>query len=381
PELYHAAILNPRLPGRAYANTVLVGKNYFQDAEQVGEVRYAVGYKPLILDGHIVGVLAVPELYRQREINEELAHRNAYTVGVYAIILIVLIVVGFVLASRLSRPLRQLSEASRSVGRGNLDVELKPSTSDEVGELMISFNDMVKELRQSRDQIARAERELAWKEMAKQVAHEIKNPLTPMRLSVQHLRTAFHDNAPDLKSLVDRVTQTVIEQIDALSRIATEFSNFARMPERKYERVDLHQLLTETVSLFQEIRGVEFRLNFCDTSPTLVADRDELQRVFINLIRNGVQAMDSGGTISIQTSLEDHRCTIRIADTGPGIPRSIQEKVFEPNFSTKTDGTGLGLAIAKRVIEGLNGSIELESEMGRGTMFIIKIPLQALTND
>ncbi|HEY4612288.1 MAG TPA: ATP-binding protein, partial [Bacteroidota bacterium] len=244
-------------------------------------------------------------------------------------------------------------------------------------ELMTSFTEMVKELKHSREQISRAERELAWKEMAKQVAHEIKNPLTPMKLSVQHLRTAFRDKAPDFGAIVERVTQTVIEQIDALSRIASEFSNFARMPERTFERVDVHQLLMETVGLFQEIQGVEFRTNFSDIVPTLVADRDELRRVFINLIRNSVQAMEQGGTVSVDTSVVDHRCVVRLRDTGPGIPPSIQGKVFEPNFSTKTDGTGLGLAICRRIIEDLNGTIELESELGKGTTFTITLPLQA----
>ncbi len=381
PELYHAAILDPRLVGKAYAQAVLVGRSYFQDIEQVGEVRYAVGYKPLLIGDHIVGVIAVPALYRQQEIDEELARRNAYTVGTYAVILVVVIVGGFVIANRLSRPLRQLTEASRKVGHGDLNVEVKPLSNDEIGELMNSFNEMVKELRQSRSQIARAERELAWKEMAKQVAHEIKNPLTPMKLSMQHLRTAFKDRVPDLEALVERVTQTVIEQIEVLSRIASEFSNFARMPERKFERVDVHRLLSESISLFQEIRGIEFRAKFSDTTPTLVADSDELRRVFINLLRNSVQAMEQGGTISVETSIEGHRCIIRFVDTGPGIPKSIQQKVFEPNFSTKTDGTGLGLAICRKIVEDLNGTIELESEERKGSTFTVKIPLQPIAND
>jgi signal transduction histidine kinase len=377
PELYQTAILDSRLSGQAYANTVLVGRNYFQQVEQIGEVPYTVGYKPLVLNDRIVGVLAIQALYRQREIDEELAQRNVYTMGVYALVLVVLIILGFVLAHRLSRPLRELTMASREVARGNLEVQVTPTTTDEIGELMKSFNDMVRELRVSREQIVRAERESAWKEMAKQVAHEIKNPLTPMKLSVQHLRRAFHDQAPDFPALLERITQTVIEQIDALSRIASEFSNFARMPERTYERVDVHLLLRETINLFREIRGVEFRTKFSDTSPVIVADRSELQRVFINLIRNSVQAMEQGGTITIETSVQSQRCIIALTDTGPGIPPSLQHKVFEPNFSTKTDGTGLGLAISRRIIEDLNGTIQLTSEVGKGTTFTIILPTQS----
>jgi signal transduction histidine kinase len=377
PELYQTAILDSRLPGQAYANTVLVGRSYFQDVEQIGEVPYTVGYKPLMLGDRIVGVLAVQALYRQREIDEELAQRNVYTMGVYALVLVVLIILGFVLAHRLSRPLRELTMASREVARGNLEVQVTPMTTDEIGELMKSFNDMVRELRVSREQIVRAERESAWKEMAKQVAHEIKNPLTPMKLSVQHLRRAYHDKAPEFPALLERITQTVIEQIETLSRIASEFSNFARMPERSYERVDVHLLLRETINLFREIGGIEFRTKFSDTTPVIVADRSELQRVFINLIRNSVQAMEKGGTITIETSVQDHRCVIAFTDTGPGIPPSIQQKVFEPNFSTKTDGTGLGLAISRRIIEDLNGTIQLTSAVGKGTTFTIILPTQS----
>jgi signal transduction histidine kinase len=201
-----------------------------------------------------------------------------------------------------------------------------------------------------------------------------------MKLSLQHLRRAFNDRAPDFPALLEQISQTVVEQIDALSRIASEFSNFARMPERSYERVDVHQLLRETITLFQEIRGIEFRTKFSDTTPVLVADRQELQRVFINLIRNSIQAMEQGGTISLVTSYDGHRCVIHCSDTGPGIPPDIQQKVFEPNFSTKTDGAGLGLAIARRIIEDLDGTIELTSEIGKGTTFTIRLPAQAGTH-
>jgi nitrogen fixation/metabolism regulation signal transduction histidine kinase len=241
---------------------------------------------------------------------------------------------------------------------------------------MASFNDMVEELRTSREQIARIEREQAWKEMAKQVAHEIKNPLTPMKLSVQHLRQAFRDKVPNLEEIVARVTQTVIEQVDVLSRIASEFSNFARMPEPRFERVHVHELLRETVSLFREVEGIEFRTNFGNTHPVVVADPDELRRVFINLVRNSVQAMDRGGRITLTTAVEDGFCRVSIVDTGYGIPPHLKERVFQPNFSTKTDGTGLGLAICRRIIEDLNGTIELESEVGRGTSVVIRLPVQ-----
>jgi signal transduction histidine kinase len=376
PELYRAAILDRRLTGIAYANTVILGRTFFSDLESIGQISYIVGYRPIVLRGRVVGVLSVPALYRQQEIDQELAQRNAFMLGAYAFVVLIIIVVGILLANRLSKPLRDLSEAATSIGKGNLEVQLTVRSADEVGELVRSFNEMTKELKASRENVARAERELAWKEMAKQVAHEIKNPLTPIKLSIQHLLQAYKDGVKDYGQILQRVSATVIEQIEVLSRIASEFSNFARMPERRFERVDVRQLLQETVALFGDVRGIEFRTKFSDTRAILVADKDELRRVFINLIRNSVQAMEKGGMISVELEVLDRICTIAITDTGSGIPDELQPKVFQPNFSTKTDGMGLGLAIAVKVVEDLNGTIHLRSAVGKGTTIEMRIPLK-----
>ncbi|MEX0602191.1 MAG: ATP-binding protein [Bacteroidota bacterium] len=374
-ELYEAAILDPRLSGNAFANLVVLGKPFHMETEQVGEVSYAVGFMPIAVNGRVFGVLSVPTLYRQSEIEEEIAQRNAFMFSVYTVILLATLAAGVVMAYRLSRPLRELTAAARAVGRGNLDIALDVRSSDEIGELVGSFNDMVREIRENREELAKVERRLAWREMAKQVAHEIRNPLTPMKLSMQHLRQAFQDNAPDLGEIVKEVTQTVIEQIDALARIASEFSQFARMPERAYEHVEVRTLLDEAIALFRNMKGIEFRTNFADTEAALVGDRDELRRVFINLIRNSVQAMDGAGTITVDLMRVDGDCVIRFHDTGPGIAPGLQQKVFQPNFSTKTDGTGLGLAIVRQVIEDLEGTISLTSSPGAGATFEIRIPL------
>ncbi len=376
PELYQSGLLDSRLPGSVFARIVVAGGGYAQTNETVGDVAYAVGYAPLVQNGRTLGVLSVPTLYRQQEVEAELAERNAFTLGVYGILLVLTTIAGVVLANQLSQPIRDLTAAAHTVGEGKLDVRLPDRGSGEIGELIGTFNEMVGELRKSRDELSRAERERAWKEMAKQVAHEIKNPLTPMKLSVQHLQQAFRDNAKDLDEIVSRVTRTITEQIDTLARIATEFSHFARMPERRFERVHLHQLLDETVQLFGEVRGIVFRTNYADTDPVLIADREELRRVFVNIVRNSVQAMEQGGEISITTELEDHRCRIQMSDTGIGIPSDLVSKVFQPNFSTKTDGMGLGLAIVRKVIEDLNGTISVTSTVGVGTTMNIILPLQ-----
>jgi signal transduction histidine kinase len=166
-----------------------------------------------------------------------------------------------------------------------------------------------------------------------------------------------------------------MEQIDTLARIASEFSHFARMPERRFERCDVHQIISESVELFRHVGGLEIRTNFCDTPMILVADKDQLRRVFVNILRNSVQAMDRGGAITVETERNASEGVIRVRDTGPGIPEELRSKVFQPNFSTKTEGMGLGLALSQRIIEDLNGRIELESAVGQGTTMIITVPL------
>jgi nitrogen fixation/metabolism regulation signal transduction histidine kinase len=256
-------------------------------------------------------------------------------------------------------------------------VELPYAGSDEIGELTGAFRNMAAELARSRSELATAERERAWREMAKQVAHEIRNPLTPIKLSVQHLRQAFRDGAADREQLLQRVTETVLDQIDVLSRIATEFSHFARMPDARYERAHLGRLLDEAVAIFAEVDGIRFERSTGELPVTLLADREQLRRVFINMFRNSIQAMPGGGTILLETSVEERTVVLRVKDNGPGIPPEVLSRVFEPNFSTKSEGMGLGLAIAKKVIEDHGGTIRCESAVGHGTSFEIRLPLVA----
>jgi nitrogen fixation/metabolism regulation signal transduction histidine kinase len=271
--------------------------------------------------------------------------------------------------------LNQLTVAAKDVAEGNMDVNVEVHSRDEIGTLARSFNEMVAKLRTSRAELAKHERESAWKEMAKQIAHEIRNPLTPIKLSIQHLRQAFKDKAPDKDEILQRVTQTVIDQIDTLSRIASEFSNFSKIPEIKFERFNINILLKETTILFREVSGVIFGERLMSDPLMVTADRDQLRGVFVNIFRNAIQAMDKGGTITVETVLKQKFAIIRISDTGIGIPEEILLKIFEPNFSTKTEGMGLGLAIARRIIEDHGGTISCQSERGQRTIFEIMLPV------
>jgi two-component system nitrogen regulation sensor histidine kinase NtrY len=377
PELFDLGILDRRLSGSAYASLVLQGRPFTVEREKIGQAEYAVGYRPLQdSTGRLSDVIAVPTLFRQERVEEESTRRNAVLFGVYAVVLLGVFVLATLLANRIAAPIQQLTAATRRVSGGDLDVRVDvPGADGELKQLIDSFDAMTRDLKRNREELVTAERELAWKEMAKQVAHEIKNPLTPMKLSVQHLRQAFHDRAGNLDEIMETVTKTIIDQIETLSRIASEFSHFGRMPKRHMEECDLQAVLQESAQLFEQDRNILFSYDFASSLPPIIADREELRRAFINLIRNGIQAMDGKGRIDIRTAREESGISITIRDEGKGIPEEMRGKLFQPNFSTKTDGMGLGLAIVKKTIDDLGGTVELLPVEGKGTVARIFLPL------
>lgn len=295
---------------------------------------------------------------------------DVYIFVSYFIGLIVILILGFILTNQISQPIDRLKNATRSVARGDLNVQVEVTSEDEVGELVRGFNHMVMDLKKSQAELAEFERETAWKEMAKQVAHEIKNPLTPMRLSMQQLKVAHDDKSPKFEELFDKVTKTIINQIDTLKNIASEFSAFARMPNPKLEVVNLKELLNDAANLFSdekvsfEIKGNKFKVE---------ADKDQLGRVFVNLIRNSIQA--SANKIKLELLSESDFVIVNFMDNGSGIPSMSVDKIFEMNFSTKERGMGIGLSMAKKTIENIDGEIILMETNNNGTTFQIKLPV------
>jgi nitrogen fixation/metabolism regulation signal transduction histidine kinase len=238
---------------------------------------------------------------------------------------------------------------------------------------------MVDEVVKSAELLARSERETAWREMARQVAHEIKNPLTPMKLSVQHLEKAWKDRTSDWEERLNKFTTTMTEQIESLSAIASEFSDFAQMPITKPESLDLNEILENVKALYQDTSKIRFEFRFDDQAPhTIMADRKQLLRVFTNLINNAIQAIGNKeeGIISLDLESLDNKFKIKISDSGGGISTDLSDRIFQPNFTTKSGGMGMGLAIVKSIIQGLGGEISFTSRVGTGTTFIVVFPVQ-----
>lgn len=375
PELFDAELVNRRISAEAYRNLFLLGKKYFMESQSLGKLAYLIGYRALYNSyGDIEGVIAISTLFKQSSVDDELQERNAYFFGAYSIVVVLALLLGVFFANQISKPVSQLTAAARRIGEGDLDYRIKSGRTDEFGKLEDAFNEMSKEIKQKREDLIKYEKELAWKEMAKQVAHEIKNPLTPIKLAVQHLFQAHKDGVHNFGEILRQSVTMIHEQIEALNRIASEFSNFARMPERKPIACNLGEILKEAVELFSKYENVEFILALKENELNINVDREELRRAFINIIRNSVQAMNERGTVSIFTKIIDDKIQIEISDNGPSIPEEIKDRIFEPNFSTKTDGMGLGLAIVKKTIDDLGGTITFASQMGIGTTFIITLP-------
>jgi nitrogen fixation/metabolism regulation signal transduction histidine kinase len=236
---------------------------------------------------------------------------------------------------------------------------------------------MVRKLEQSAKALARSEREGAWREMARQVAHEIKNPLTPMKLSIQYLQRAVNNNAANVKELSHQVANTLIEQIEQLSKIAGDFSQFANIGNVKIENFDVSEVVASLINLFSADSRLKISWGKQDGSYIINADKVQVNRLFTNLIKNAVEASGERGEIEIGINqyIKGNDVIIAIEDKGSGIPAEMQQKIFMPNFTTKTSGTGLGLAICHGIVEKANGDIWFETTEGYGSIFYVSLPL------
>ncbi|MEO6191195.1 MAG: HAMP domain-containing sensor histidine kinase, partial [Saprospiraceae bacterium] len=281
------------------------------------------------------------------------------------------------LANSITSPLEVLSNTIKQMRLGKKNEILEWSGHDEIGELIQDYNRMVDQLDESVEMLAKTERDSAWREMAKQVAHEIKNPLTPMKLNIQYLQQQIKSGNTDILDLAKNVAESLLEQIEGLTKIATEFSNFAQMPKADNKRILLNDLISSVHDLFRKRDDLDIQLTVPIDELYVYCDRSQLVRVLNNMINNAIQAIpdDARGKINISLTRKGNKALIAIEDNGIGIPDEMREKIFLPNFTTKTSGTGLGLAMCQQIIEAVNGNISFNSELNVGTTFLIYIPL------
>ncbi len=293
---------------------------------------------------------------------------------IYILLFIGASMIAFFLSKQIAEPIAKLSSVMRKAALAKRYMPLSWKSSDEIGQLVSQYNFMVKELEMSSEKLAQTQKEFAWKEMAKQVAHEIKNPLTPMKLNIQMFERKVNTQDPDFPAKMKSFTSSLIEQIDTLAHIASAFSDFARMPSSNKEALNMSEIVENTISFFYPLRNGVLKL---DPSCFVYADHDQIVRVLNNLLNNAIEAVADGTSPLVTVSLEkgNDKVLLQVQDNGVGIPLELQDKIFEPNFTTKSSGTGLGLAMVKRIIDDLNGHIYFETIPNTGTTFYISLPL------
>ncbi|MBT8244425.1 MAG: GHKL domain-containing protein [Winogradskyella sp.] len=322
-----------------------------------------------------IAILNIPYLEDDdifnRELNEFLV-RLGYA---YLVMILAAIVLAYFISKYITQSLKSISDKLNEIRleKRNKKIEIE-SSGAEIETLVKSYNSMIDELEESAVQLATSEREQAWREMAKQVAHEIKNPLTPMRLSVQSFQRKFDPEDENIQQKVSEYSNTLIQQIDTMSSIASAFSNFAKMPAQQKEELDVVHVVKLALDIFNENY-----IHFIPQEKEIIAnfDRTQLIRVVTNLVKNGIQAIPEDAEnprIEVRVYTDEVNVNITVEDNGLGISEDNKHKVFEPKFTTKTSGMGLGLAMVKKIVETYNGTINFTSEYGKGTIFTVAFP-------
>ena len=378
PQIFQKQLISTRMNAEAFHVLTVDRKFLFIHTENIGRQEYYSAYVPFMnAENHVVAYLNLPYFARQTELQRDISYFLNAFLNFYVLMIALAIFIALLISRYITSPLQLIRNKMGSLSFGSNNEKIDWAGRDEIGTLVAEYNRMIDELSVSAEKLARSERESAWREMARQVAHEIKNPLTPMKLSVQHLRKSWKESLPDWEKRLDKFTSTMIEHIDNLSAIAGAFSDFAKMPQKLEEKVDLAEAITKSIDLFSDIDNIIISFHPTRKEPCYVlADKNQLIRVFNNLIQNAVQAIgkEPGGLIDVSVETVNGFYRIKVMDNGPGIAPDMMDKIFSPSFTTKSSGMGLGLALVKNIIIEAGGEIDFESSYGKGTVFIIQLP-------
>ncbi len=377
--IYNEGFLSRQMNPKAFKEMTINKQAFYMQSEKIGSFDYLSVYAVFRNNSNEVeGYINLPYFLRQKELKEDLASSLLSMINVFSLLIAISMIVTFIIASRLTEPLTLLQEKLGQIRLGRKNEIIDYSKNDEIGSLVMEYNRMIIELEKSADLLAKSEREIAWREMAKQVAHEVKNPLTPMKLSVQYLLKAWDDKQPDFDDRLRRFKDSMIQQIETLSNIASEFSYFAKMPVAIKQETDMVYLLESCLNFYENNEGdvkIEFENHLKGQKAMVLVDKDQLLRVFNNILRNAIQSIpeDRIGEIYIELKETQTKYVVSVQDNGIGISEDIRDKIFSPNFTTKNSGMGLGLAMTKTILENMDGNIYFDTKQDEGTTFYIEV--------
>jgi nitrogen fixation/metabolism regulation signal transduction histidine kinase len=319
------------------------------------------------------------------DLKEELRAVTLAAGALSVLALLFALAVGFLVSRRITRDVDALVEGAQAVSRGDWKYKVPVRASDELGELAQAFNAMTGQLRESKARLVQAERVAAWQEIARAIAHEIKNPLTPIQMSVETLRKTWSSRHPSFEEIFEESTRTVLEEVQRLKKIVGEFSEFARLPKPDRQPCSMDEIVGGALALYRgSVRVVE---ELAGDLPPIDADRDQLTQVVLNLLENARDAValkgseETVGRITVRTRMTGERVELEVEDNGPGFDPEIQDKLFTPYFTTKEAGTGLGLAIVHRIVTDHGGTIAAASNPGRGAKFVVDLPIRKGVTD
>lgn len=378
PELFDRGLSGHLMNSRGFIELSEKGELEFIHHESIGQLKYLSAYMPFYnVNNELLAYLNMPYFVGTSELREEVSSLVMAILNFYLIFLIVVIGLTVVVSRRITHPLLALQNKLSELKLGGRNEKIAYKGKDEIGQLVEQYNRMVDEMAASAEKLAKSERESAWREMARQIAHEIKNPLTPMKLSIQYLEMSRKNKDVDFDQKLKKVSSTLIDQIDKLSTIASEFSNFATMPRAKRRKINVIEALKQCVTLYK--RSEEADVVIGDNGVTeffIYADNEQMISVFNNLLQNAIQSIPSTrkGLIKVAIEKSDHSIIIKIKDNGTGISPEAQEKLYVPNFTTKSSGMGLGLAIVKNIVKNTKGKIWFETKENVGTTFFVEFP-------
>lgn len=376
-KIYTSGLVARQIHPEAFVKLQKEAQSFYIHDEKIGSLKYISAYVPVLDAKHtVIAYLNLPFFTNEAELNDEISAFFVNFVNLYILFFLVAALIAYLITQRVTAPLTIIQNKLSKLSLSSKNEVIEWTGDDEIGELVAQYNKMLVALEESAGRLAQSEREGAWREMAKQIAHEIKNPLTPMKLSVQHLQRAWAAKGDNLDDTFKRVTQVLIEQIDSLSNLASEFSAFAKMPEPVSERLELNELVLLTATLYETTENLSVSFFPLPVKAYINGDKDQLSRVLTNIITNAIQAIpeENQGKIEIRIVHEGSIYKIEVSDNGKGIPDDEANKVFIPSFSTKNSGMGLGLAISKKIVEGMGGKIYFVSQVGIGTTFFVELP-------
>ncbi len=375
PKLYDLGLAAPLMNPRAFREMNANRSSSESVNARAGTLKYKSLYTPLFNDKKsISGFLNLPYFARQNDLANELSGIISALINVYVILFVISILSGLILSGFITQPLRLIKQQLANISLGKQNEKILWQSNDEIGSLVSEYNLMLEKLEHSANLLAQSERESAWREMAKQVAHEIKNPLTPMKLNLQYLQHLMIANPDDFREKFSKASAGIIEQIDTLATIASEFSNFAKLPVAQLQEINLVEIIQTSSLIFGSEREINISNHIGINELQVKGDREQCLRVFNNVFKNAIQALDGvvGPRIDVFCELKPDIVVIEVKDNGCGIDEEKKAKIFTPNFTTKNTGSGLGLAMVKNILEGFGGSIRFDSQKNQGTSFYME---------